>query len=169
MGFSRQEPWRRKWQPTPVFLPGEFRGQRGLAKARRLGRLRAALSTQQPGGGGAQHQGCSGCRRTAHPSWWSRLRNAEIRRGRNEGAPERLWGRGARAGNPKALAEDSLRCRSRRKDSNDSPRPSVWCVCATPSVISAARARKDGQIPCQIHPVGLCSRKAVVQKWKQGG
>ena len=23
-------PWRRKWQPTPVFLPGEFRGQRSL-------------------------------------------------------------------------------------------------------------------------------------------
>ena len=23
-------PWRRKWQPTPVFLPGKFRGQRGL-------------------------------------------------------------------------------------------------------------------------------------------
>ena len=22
--------WRRKWQPTPVFLPGEFHGQRGL-------------------------------------------------------------------------------------------------------------------------------------------
>ena len=24
-------PWRRKWQPTPVFLPGECCGQRGLA------------------------------------------------------------------------------------------------------------------------------------------
>ena len=23
-------PWRRKWQPTPVFLPGEFHGQRNL-------------------------------------------------------------------------------------------------------------------------------------------
>ena len=23
-------PWRREWQPTPVFLPGEFRGQRNL-------------------------------------------------------------------------------------------------------------------------------------------
>ena len=23
-------PWRRKWQPTPVFLPGEFNGQRSL-------------------------------------------------------------------------------------------------------------------------------------------
>ena len=22
-------PWRREWQPTPVFLPGEFHGQRG--------------------------------------------------------------------------------------------------------------------------------------------
>ena len=24
-------PWRRKWQPIPVFLPGEFHGQRSLA------------------------------------------------------------------------------------------------------------------------------------------
>ena len=24
-------PWRRKWQPTPAFLPGEFHGQRSLA------------------------------------------------------------------------------------------------------------------------------------------
>ena len=23
-------PWRRKWQPTPEFLPGEFHGQRSL-------------------------------------------------------------------------------------------------------------------------------------------
>ena len=26
----RKIPWRRKWQPTPVFLPGEFWGQRSL-------------------------------------------------------------------------------------------------------------------------------------------
>ena len=24
-------PWRREWQPTPVFLPGKFHGQRNLA------------------------------------------------------------------------------------------------------------------------------------------
>ena len=24
-------PWRRKWQPAPVFLPGESHGQRSLA------------------------------------------------------------------------------------------------------------------------------------------
>ena len=26
----RKIPWRRKWQPTPVFLPGESHGQRSL-------------------------------------------------------------------------------------------------------------------------------------------
>ena len=26
-----EDPWRRKRQPTPVFLPGKFYGQRGLA------------------------------------------------------------------------------------------------------------------------------------------
>ena len=29
-GLGRS-PWRRKWQSTPVFLPGEFHGQRSLA------------------------------------------------------------------------------------------------------------------------------------------
>ena len=28
---SGRSPWRRKWQPTAVFLPGEFHGQRCLA------------------------------------------------------------------------------------------------------------------------------------------
>ena len=28
---SESSTWRRKWQPTPVFLPGEFHGQKGLA------------------------------------------------------------------------------------------------------------------------------------------
>ena len=27
---SGRFPWRRKWQPTPAFLPGEFHGQRSL-------------------------------------------------------------------------------------------------------------------------------------------
>ena len=29
--LGQEDPWRRKWQPTPVFLPGEFHGQRSLA------------------------------------------------------------------------------------------------------------------------------------------
>ena len=29
--WVRKIPWRRKWQPTPVFLPGEFHGERSLA------------------------------------------------------------------------------------------------------------------------------------------
>ena len=29
LGWGRS-PWRRKWQPTPIFLPGKFHGQRSL-------------------------------------------------------------------------------------------------------------------------------------------
>ena len=29
--LGQEDPWRREWQPTPVFLPGEFHGQRSLA------------------------------------------------------------------------------------------------------------------------------------------
>ena len=32
-----EDPWRRKWQPTPVFLPGESYGQRRLVGYRPLG------------------------------------------------------------------------------------------------------------------------------------
>ena len=28
--WVRKIPWRREWQPTPVFLPGEFHGQKSL-------------------------------------------------------------------------------------------------------------------------------------------
>ena len=28
--LGREDPWRREWLPTPVFLPGEFHGQRSL-------------------------------------------------------------------------------------------------------------------------------------------
>ena len=30
-------PWRREWQPTPVFLPGEFHGQRSLVGLQSMG------------------------------------------------------------------------------------------------------------------------------------
>ena len=29
--WVKKIPWRRKWHPTPVFLPGESHGQRSLA------------------------------------------------------------------------------------------------------------------------------------------
>ena len=29
--WARKIPWSREWQPTPVFFPGEFHGQRSLA------------------------------------------------------------------------------------------------------------------------------------------
>ena len=28
--LGQEDPWRRKWQPTTVFLPGKSRGQRSL-------------------------------------------------------------------------------------------------------------------------------------------
>ena len=29
--WVKKMPWRRKWQPTPVFLPGKSHGQKSLA------------------------------------------------------------------------------------------------------------------------------------------
>ena len=49
----RKNPWRRKWQPTAVFLPGKFHEQRslvscshGVAKSRT--QLKEHAVTQQP-------------------------------------------------------------------------------------------------------------------------
>ena len=33
--WVRKIPWSRKWRPTPVFLPGEFHGQRSLVVSSR--------------------------------------------------------------------------------------------------------------------------------------
>ena len=42
-------PWRRKWQPTPVFLPGKFHGQRSLAgHVHGVARVRHNLATKPP-------------------------------------------------------------------------------------------------------------------------
>ena len=35
--WVRKIPWRRKWQPTPVFLPGKSHGQRSLVGYSPLG------------------------------------------------------------------------------------------------------------------------------------
>ena len=45
----RKIPWRRKWQPTPGFLPGKSNGQRSLASYSPRGhkRVRYDLATKQ--------------------------------------------------------------------------------------------------------------------------
>ena len=58
--------WRRKWQPTPVFLPGESQGQESLVGCRLWGRTESdttEVSEQQ------QQQ----CRRTWFDSWVEKM------------------------------------------------------------------------------------------------
>ena len=48
--LGKDNPWRRKWQPTPVFLPGESHRQRSLAVYspwghKRVGHMDAKLGT----------------------------------------------------------------------------------------------------------------------------
>ena len=38
--WVREMPWRRKWQPTPTFLPGKSHGQRTLGGLQSMGLLR---------------------------------------------------------------------------------------------------------------------------------
>ena len=49
---SEEIPWRRKWLPTPVFLPGKSYGQRSLAGySLWVTRVRRNLVTKPPDGG----------------------------------------------------------------------------------------------------------------------
>ena len=47
--WSRKIPWRRKWQPTPLFLPGKSHGQRSLGGLQSMGSqwVRHNLPTEQ--------------------------------------------------------------------------------------------------------------------------
>ena len=47
LGSGRFFPWRRKWQPTPVFLPGKSHGQKSLVGYSPWGcRVRHDLATK---------------------------------------------------------------------------------------------------------------------------
>ena len=42
--WVRKIPWRRAWQPTPIFLPGESHGQRSLVSYSPLGRKESNMT-----------------------------------------------------------------------------------------------------------------------------
>ena len=44
--WVKKIPWRRKWQSIPVFLPGNFHGQRSLVGYRGSQRVRHDLVTE---------------------------------------------------------------------------------------------------------------------------
>ena len=44
--LGQEDPWRRKWRPTPVFLPGEFQGQRSLEGYSPWGRKESDMTEQ---------------------------------------------------------------------------------------------------------------------------
>ena len=44
--WVRKIPWSGKWQPTPVFLPGESHGQRGLVGYSPQGRKESDMTEQ---------------------------------------------------------------------------------------------------------------------------
>ena len=46
--WVRKIPWRRAWQPTPVFLPGEPHGQRSLAGHSPWGCRESGMTGQLP-------------------------------------------------------------------------------------------------------------------------
>jgi len=45
--FVGKIPWRREWLPTPVFLPGEFHGERSLVSHSPWGHTKSDMTEQQ--------------------------------------------------------------------------------------------------------------------------
>ena len=67
----RKIPWRRAWQPTPVFLPGESHGQRSLAGYSPWGRKQSDMteglnSSRAESRGAASRWACWGSRASTH-------------------------------------------------------------------------------------------------------
>ena len=73
LSLKKLQGWRRKWQPTPVFLPREFHGQRSLAgyspwghkESEETERLHFHFHSSQvgfPGGASGKEPACQ-CRR----------------------------------------------------------------------------------------------------------
>ena len=70
-GFNswvRKIPWRRKWQPTPVFLPGDSHGQKSLAGYSTRG-LKELDTTEQLHFTSRHHQACSQNKGLSRASW----------------------------------------------------------------------------------------------------
>ena len=67
-------PWRREWQLTPVFLPGESHGQRSLVGSQSMGsqRVRHRLIEDETGSSGEGHAHTRACTHThtcSLPPW----------------------------------------------------------------------------------------------------
>ena len=54
--LERKNPWKRAWQPTPVFVLGEFQGQRSLAGYRPQGHRESGMTEQL-----STHKHCCYC------------------------------------------------------------------------------------------------------------
>ena len=62
----RKIPWRRKWQPTPGFLPGALHEQRGLADHSPWGCKSRTRATHEPHTSHTQARHTSMCRTPSH-------------------------------------------------------------------------------------------------------
>ena len=79
--WARKIPWRRKWQPTKIFLPGQSHGQRSLVGCspwggKELDTTEVTLHTHMPSSKELYCQLCQGSM-VKHRSLWAR-RNSSI-------------------------------------------------------------------------------------------
>ena len=79
--------WRRKWQPTPVFLPGESQGRRSLVGCRLWGRTE--LDTTKVTKQQQQQAVKDGVSHRWKP--WQRLLHKKIRKWRRKWQPTRIF------------------------------------------------------------------------------
>ena len=75
IGRSIQEKWRRKWQPTPVFLPRDSRGQRSLVGVAQSWTKLKCLSMHACTGEGIANPVQSSCLENPRDrgAWWAAI------------------------------------------------------------------------------------------------
>ena len=90
--LDQRDPWRRKWQPTPVYLHGKSRGQRSLVGYSPWGRKRVRhnLPTKQQGRS-IITRGSRGCMVQSTKCWVNQVRLFPFwRQGEERGREEKV-------------------------------------------------------------------------------
>ena len=70
LSLAWEDPWRRKWQPTPVFLPGDSHVQRSLAGYSPWGRSESDTSEAKELHTHASHTHASGSDSHSRAQLW---------------------------------------------------------------------------------------------------
>ena len=140
--------WRRKWQPTPVFLPGESQGREawwaavyGVAQSRaRLKRRSSSSSSSSAWDSGFHCRGPGSV-----PGRGTEILQARKGKNKKNLCPERVWGRSLGAFSTGGVKQDWLQT----KFAEQADRP---LGCVTQTLGSGPQRPQPHKVECSAQP-----------------